>query len=151
MKNGRPEGFTSIQYLLRDDISLHTRYFKSGLGREWIYVTDVWFLKWFGINVHLDKTAERIKVEWLGSNEWIPLDGSKSKIILLKSGSPHLQKIFQLLQIFWEIYNVERGTHNLKCPSLASFMENLNILAYFCSWDKWLLNMIKYGHKFEEV
>ena len=87
--------------------------------RIWIYVTDVWFLKWFGINVHLDKTAERIKVEWLGSNEWIPLDGSKSKIILLKSGSPHLQKVFQLLQIFWEIYNVERGTHNLKCLSSA--------------------------------
>lgn len=34
--------------------------------RIWIYVTDVWFLKWFGINVHLDKTAERIKVEYPG-------------------------------------------------------------------------------------
>ena len=39
---------------------------QSGSVREWIYVTDVWFLKWFGINVHLDKTAERIKVEYPG-------------------------------------------------------------------------------------
>ena len=47
----------------KNDFGLRTQ---SGSVREWIYVTDVWFLKWFGINVHLDKTAERIKVEYPG-------------------------------------------------------------------------------------